>query len=142
MGTKDELTALICSAYGSPWLDFLNFQSDTVKAEEDDCFEDLLVKVLLNGGKIRARDFYAEDEDEIYGDGEWDYENGCASYTIDLDDIRKGIEAAYNGAFVYHDEEEKRAARKAVEELEDENLDLWDAETLFQIILFGEIIYG
>lgn len=108
-------------------------------ASPDDCHEDKLAKIILNGGMIFVTDFYSEDSDEHYGEIEhtWNEEGECMSYTITLKDIENGLAKAASSSEPYCRESFSHFA-----ENDCIDFDLNDADTLMQIIVFGEVIYG
>ena len=122
--------------------DFYN--SIPVGKVNGDCYEDKIADVLLNGGKIYLYDEVADGQ--VYGNrGETIEEENCVMYPTDLEDVKRGIENAFNGTFNFSYDEEKRYAMECAEDLYDEdrcNLDLTEADALLQIIMFNEIIYG
>lgn len=139
--THDDLVNLFSTGlYGSEYLQAF-YDSPMYHAlpdaSDDDCFEDKLARMLLNGKEIYLIDCYAEDKDDYYGKlpHEWDSERGMV-YTITLKDVVKGLERAciddgYDAKCFYdlcYDDAY--------------NLDLPKAENLLQIIMFGEAIYG
>lgn len=146
----EDLVNLFSSGlYGNPRIgadydkDFYN--SIPVGKVTGDCYEDKLADVLLNGGKVYLYDEYAEGD--VYGSrGEIIEEDDTAMYPTTLEDIKTGLENAFNGTFKTSDPEDsskKYAAECANDLVEDEamNLDLNEADTLLQIIMFNEIIY-
>lgn len=154
--TQEDLVNLFSTAfYGSNYLS-ADYE-ESVEYNEDDCHEEIMAKILLNGGKILITDGYAEDG-EVYGnlpcEVKEDEENyGCfiTTYFATLKDILSGLTKAANGTFntrpdvsaEYSDRNIEFAKRSfnafAFDERE------WDyntADCLMQIILFNEIIYG
>ena len=59
--THDDLVNLFSTAlYGSSYLSS-NYEDDVkVDKNDDDCYEDVLAKILLSGGKVKITDYYAE----------------------------------------------------------------------------------
>lgn len=152
--TKEDLVNLLSTAlYGSNYLS-ADYE-ESVEHDEDDCYEEIMAGILLNGGKILITDGYAEDG-EVYGNLPCkvdEDEDGCltTTYHVTLDDITTGLTRAANGTFntrpdvsaEYVDSNIEFAKRSfnafAFDERE------WDyntADCLMQIILFDEIIYG
>lgn len=117
---------------------------------EDDCFEDILANILLHGGSIKVTDYYADGC--VYGSLPHEYvdndDEGEVVYVLTLDDIKRGLQHALDGTFKLnrgYEIHERRIARKAFESFVDEesyDFDLSYADTLLQIIIFDEIIYG
>ena len=144
--THDDLVNLFSTAlYGSNYLSAS--YDERIDEDDDDCYEDVLAKILLSGGKIQITDYYAEgcdygnlprrmDEDENY------------TYTVTLEDIKTGLAKAANGTFNSQSkdfvEDERRFAKRAFDSFVTEacDFDLTYADCLMQIILFNEIIYG
>lgn len=149
--THDDLVYLFSTALtGSPYL-VAEYEgpSECDENGEDDCFEDILANILLHGGCIKVSDHYSEGD--IYGElpYELDEENGCTTYFVTYDDIKRGLERAADGTFNAGDDEwteqTKRSARVSFDSFMDEDgcdFDLVRADILMQIILFDEIIYG
>lgn len=111
-----------------------------------DCFEDRIADTLLNGGKVYVYDYYADGE--VYGSkGKvMDDGSGDGIYEIGLQDVVNGLQAAANGSFKWNDDSEEKCARQSFDAFaEDEEMgefDIESAESLMQIILFNEFIYG
>lgn len=113
------------------------------KSGKGECFEDHIANILLNGGEIMISDLKADDEDEWYNganhktsvetihmdtwQGERTYR--VPTYHINLNDIYKA----------FGNEEACDYVRELFVE---ENGDVWTADSLMQILLFGEIVYG
>lgn len=150
----EDLVDLFSTAfYGSSYLtaDYDEHEGKDV----GDCYEEIMARILLDGGKIEVTDHYAEDG-EVYGNLSCrvdEDEDGCltTTYSVTLSDIREGLEKAINGTFNtrpdvngdFSDRNVEFAKRSfnafAFDERE------WDANTadcLMQIILFDEIVYG
>lgn len=111
--SHDDLENLfITASYGSEWLHVRNFGDD----------------------KYRMCDYYAEDETDFYGDlpHEWDDEDECMVYTITIEDIANGIAKCIDMGM--------KAAWYLI--YEPERLDLYEAEAIMQVIVFGEEVYG
>lgn len=109
-------------------------------ANENDCYEDKLARLLLAGKTIEIIDKYAEDADEYYGNlphvwvwNEYEYE---MIYTVSLDDIKRGIQSCLDG-----DDYLSECARNLVHS-DEGNFDSPQAENILQVVLFGEMIYG
>jgi len=154
--TIEDLVNLLSTAlYGS---NYLSADYDELEGKDvGDCYEEVMARILLDGGRISITDRYAEDG-EVYGnlpcEVKEDEENyGCliTTYFVTLKDIVSGLTKAANGTFntrpdvsaEYSDRNIEFAKRSfnafAFDERE------WDyntADCLMQIILFDEIIYG
>ena len=140
--TKEDLVNLFSTAiYGSNWLGLKIRKTDyygTSLEDNTDCTEDKWAKVLLDGKSVFVYDYYAEDDDDFYGELFHVYceSRGAMRYTITLSDIKKGIEKAINSGGY--------DAECAFDLINNDScdLDLTEAENLLQIIIFGEAIYG
>lgn len=113
------------------------------------CIEDKCAELLLNGKSITIYDRYAEDEEDFHGGlyHSWDFGDETMDYTITLSDIKKGLQKCIDGKFKVNDgcDEEIPYIRKCVADLidrENGNLDLFEAQDILQVIIFGKIIYG
>ena len=144
--TQDDLVNLLCTAtYGSNWLDCYAPDREGVEITESDCMEDVWAKCLLAGKKIKCLDYYAEGV--TYGNlvcGIEDKEdNETAYYWAGLQDIINGLQKCADGTFT-ESEEHGEWISECFRELQNGgyNLDQPRAESLMQIILFGELIYG
>lgn len=128
------------ATYGSTYLSLAFINEDdyyrTKLEDSNDCWEDKFAKVLLDGGCIEVLDYYAEDEDDFNGDKPHRWDGHCMAYTIGLPDIQEGLQKALDS----DTEWDKNCARDLIDG--DGNLDLYEAENLMQIIVFGETIYG
>lgn len=138
--TKDDLCNIISTAtYGDNSFDILvpdEYQKlKTLGGNEDDCWEDKLANVLLNGGKIDIVDMGDE-----YGDADVRLEpkvhhleeyNECyyPAYRVGLEEFLEGCST--DEGYEY-----------AKELLIDEDGDFFTAYNLIQIIIFGEVVYG
>ena len=136
----DDLVNLFSTAtYGSSFFDVVKKKKDyygTELEDENDCCEDTWAKILLAGKPVYVLDYYSEEC--AYGNlpHEWDEKRGAMRYTVNLDDIKKGLQKALdNGDW---------DAKCAFDLINDDacDLDLTEAENLLQIITFGEAIYG
>ena len=144
--THDDLVNLFSTAlYGSSYLS--SSYDECADEDDDDCYEDVLAKILLSGGKIQITDHYAEGCD--YGNLPYEMdEDDNITYDVTLEDIKRGLAQAANGTFNSQSEDfvedERRFARKAFDSFLSEacDFDLTYADCLMQIILFDEIIYG
>lgn len=137
--THDDLVNLISTAWeGSNWLGFsIPLKSGRhVPRVEDECREDRMARVLLAGHSIFVHDYYAEDENDFYGNLEHQWDGDCMVYEVTLEDIKKGIARALdNGGYI-------RDYINHWSEDECMNFDLTEAEAVMQWIVFGEEIYG
>lgn len=142
--TQEDLVNLLCTAtYGSSWLFCYAPDKKEVGITDEDCLEDEWAKCLLAGKKIACIDYYA-DEGEHYGTLEhYTEEDGQTTYLVSLQDIINGLQKCADGDYV-ESEEHGEWISECFRELQNGgyNLDQPRAESLMQIILFGELIYG
>lgn len=144
--TQEDLVNLLCTAtYGSNWLSCYAPNREGVEITESDCEEDVWAKCLLAGEKIKCYDNYSYKGDNIYGNLEWgiDEGDGTTYYWLSLQDIINGLQKCADGTFT-ESEEHGEWISECFRELQNGgyNLDQPRAESLMQIILFGELIYG
>ena len=137
----DDLVNLFSTAtYGSNCFDVVKKNRDyygTKLEDENDCCEDVWAKILLSGRPVYVLDYYAEENDDAYGNlpHEWDVTRNAMKYTVTLEDIKNGLQKAFdNGGY---------DAKCALDFSNDDlDFDLIEAEALLQVITFGEVIYG
>ena len=137
--THEDLVNLFStSTYGSYWLAAACPKGSYVGTElysDDDCHEDMLAKVLLNGGKVWVYDYSAEDEEDFYGMLPRTWDDDSMRYSVELSDIEEGIAKCLDlGGW------EAECARHLISE--PEQMDITEAEAIMQVIVFGEVIYG
>ena len=149
--TKEDLVELFSAAfYGSQyWGADYDINEFRKIPNQDDCesIEDRLAKMLLNRKPITIYDMYAEDEEDFHGNlwHQWDGDNGTMDYLVNLKDIEKGLQKCLDGTFKVNDgcDEEVGYIRKCMSDLmNDGDLDLYEAQNILQVIVFGQIIYG
>ena len=151
--TQEDLVNLLSTALsGSDYFgaDYDSNEYRKIPNPDDcECFEEKLAKMLLNGKTITISDAYVEDEEDFHGDlwHEWDNESSTMDYTINLENIKKGLQKCIDGTFKENEGcgDEKSYMRKCVNDLMYEDsmeLDLYEAENIMQIIVFGELVYG
>lgn len=153
--TQEDLVNLLCTAtYRSNWLEIHRTTDKGVKWDGDECLEDTWAKCLLAGNPIECTDHYAEGDH--YGELPYkvnDDEDGIeeVTYTLTLQDIINGLQKCADGTFSHtnYDEAdngdtEKSWIAKCFQHFKDDSgeMDNPEAESLMQIILFGELIYG
>ena len=150
--SHDELVDLFSTAlYGNTWVsaeydkDFYN--SLDPKLKQGDCFEDKLADTLLNGGEIYLYD--NESDGEIYNDRSnaeaINEGNGVeyTQYTLTLVDVIDGLQRAANGTYkVQNDSKWVTKCFEAFEDIDSSDFDLDMADTLLQVIMFNELVYG
>lgn len=153
--SHDDLVDLFSTAlYGSSYLsaDYTIDDRKSVDVSDDDCYEDIIAKILLSGKSVEVTDNYAEGSSygslpyKLY-DKDDDYSS--VIYFVNLESIKRGLERAADGTFNAGNDEwteqTKRSARVSFDSFMDEDrcdFDLVRADILMQIILFDEIIYG
>lgn len=140
--TQEELSNFLCTAvYGSNIFGIVYKKKDyygTELEDDDDCREDKWAKLLLSGKPVYVLDYYAEDEDEFYGNlpHKWDEGREAMWYALTLHDILLGMQNAFNKS------EWMAKTVLAIGDEENGDYDLNEAEGLLQMIVFGEVIYG
>ena len=149
--TQEDLVDLFSTAfYGSDRLVANYDEDDVVERDNDDCYEDIMAKILLNGGAIYVTDTYADGCH--YGNLKYQFnEDYDATYTLRYIDILNGLERAANGTFntrkdVSNDfaDRNREFGRRSFEAFawNEREWDAITADCLMQIILFDEIVYG
>lgn len=147
--TKEDLVNLFSTAfYGSNYLS-ADYE-EAIEYDEEDCHEEILAEILLNGGAIKVTDSYADGCH--YGNLRYQHnEDYDATYYVRDIDIILGLERAANGTFnlrpdVGADFADRNAefARRSFNAFafDEQEWDLETADCLMQIILFNEIVYG
>ena len=141
--TQEDLVNLLSTATcSSDWLG-IRRKKGTYKGteleDEEDCLEDTWAKVLLAGKALSAYDFYAEDEEDFYGNlpHEWSKEKQAMRYDLTLKDIEKGLIKCLDKLGDY-----ERGCVTRYIDCENSDFDAADAEDIMQVVLFGKIIYG
>lgn len=150
--TKDDLVDLFSTAlYGSNVFGADYDENEYRKfpiPDDCECFEERLAKMLLNGKNITIYDMYAEDEEDFHGGlwHQWDEDNGTMDYLVNLKNIERGLQRCLDGTFKINDgcDEEIPYMRECVLHLMDKDgdLDLYEAQNILQVIVFGQIVYG
>ena len=147
--TKEDLVNLFSTAlYGS---NYLSVEYDeSVEHDEQDCHEDIIANILLNGGAVRVTDSYADGCH--YGKLRWEFnEDYDAIYHVRFIDIWQGLERAANGTFNLRPDVGTTFAESNLEcakrsfnafAFDEREWDMVTADCLMQIILFDEIVYG
>lgn len=135
--TEEELSTLCSLLEGAPEMHLAMDKETYAKYRtEDDCLEDAWARAILNGEKVYFIDDSVTSEDEaiepaegVEIDTEVDqYGDFIVKYALTLENILKGLSS--------------EEAQPYVRDFIEENDDMWTAYNLFQIIAFGEIIYG
>lgn len=146
--THEDLVNLFSTAlYGNSMMecDYIKSDYPIVLFEESDSVEDVIAKILLNGGEVTIVDNEGAEADTedicYYGkksknwqsngvvDGVcWSGKYYAPTYKINLQNIINGIKAT--------------EGYKLAKELFNEDGDMWTAYNLMQIIVFGEEVYG
>lgn len=153
--SHNDLVDLFSTAlYGSSYLsaDYTIEDRKSVDVSDDDCYEDIIAKILLSGKSIEVTDNYAEGcsyGSLPYRFQDKDDDDSSVIYRVTLDNIIRGLEKASDGTFNAGNDEwterTKKSARVSFDSFMDEDrcdFDLVRADILMQIILFDEIIYG
>ena len=147
--TKEDLVNLFSTAlYGS---NYLSVEYDeSVEYNEQDCHEDIIANILLNGGAVSVTDSYADGCH--YGKLRWEYnEDYDVTYHVRFIDIWQGLERAANGTFNLRPDVGATFAESNLEcakrsfnafAFDEREWDYNTADCLMQIILFDEIVYG
>lgn len=147
--SQEDLVNLFSTAfYGSS---YLSADYDADKYDDvGDCYEEVMARILLDGGAIKVTDSYADGCH--YGNLRYQYnEDYDATYYVRFIDIMQGLERAANGTFnlrpdVGADFADRNAefARRSFNAFafDEQEWDLETADCLMQIILFNEIVYG
>lgn len=138
---EDIVNVLADVLYSSHWLSCYYDNTEYKKLENksnDDCVEDKLAKLLLAGKTITLVDTYAEDEDDVNGnlEHEWDEELGGIAYKVTIDDFKRGIEKCFNSDEMY----KRESAYKVF--FTDYTGEYYDADIVVQTIVLGDYIYG
>lgn len=135
--THDDLVNLLSTAaYGSDWLSFsVPFMSGReIEKVKGETREDYMARILLAGLPIFFNDYYAEDENDFYGDIRH-FWGGHMTYEVTLEDIKRGVARAMdNGGYIL-----SYVSHWA--DLECADFDLTEAEAIMQWIVFGEEVY-
>ena len=142
---QEDLVDLLCTAtYGSSWLDITAPEKTGCDIKEEDCREDVWAKALLAGHKVKCFDYYAEGE--VYGPlGKVIKKDGTGVYFVGLEEIKKGLQACADGTFKANDGDAEYLAiclNRFLNREEECEFDNPTAESLMQVIMFGELIYG
>ena len=124
--TLEELSDIISTAfYGNNYM-AVDYQGNP--STFHDCFEDNVAQVLLDGGTILVTD-QAQLEGDTYGDLPKYVDNdGYITYKVTLEDILKG--SSNSECF------------EMIQSLLNGEGDMYTGWNLFQMIIFGEIVYS
>lgn len=147
---KDIVDLLSTALYGSAFFDgfYDEYLYDTMRRDEDTCFEEKMATLLLNGENVYIFDGYAEDEDESYGNLKHTYDGDGMVYTLSLKDFEAGMAKCVDGTFEKNkgcESDEVQSLRTYMVHLMNEDgldLDQFEAECILQVIVFGKLIYG
>lgn len=156
--TKDDLVDLFSTAFYANNRYRVYYEDlNGIERDEEDCFEDLLAKKVLNDGRICVVDL-GDTEGAVYGDipckveESEEYDGFVTTYYLTLDIIKRGLERAASGTFNAGQDEglgvdfvdnNLTSATRAFYAFAYDYRD-WDAiraDILMQIILFDEIVY-
>ena len=144
----EDLVDLLSTAFYGSTLLACDYSKETYKKayyEDDECIEDIMAKLLLSGDKVFVGDMYAQDASDCNGSKlphKYDAEQEIMWYDVTLEDIRRGVQSCMdcvdangnNDTFLH---------QCAVDFLNGKgDMDLIEAESIMQVILFGKLIYG
>ena len=92
--THDDLVELFSTAlYGSDIFG-VDYDAEVYNHCPDkkgnDCLEDKIARILLNGGSITISDLYADDENDFYGELRHEYDSSYRSILCRLHSGRSG----------------------------------------------------
>lgn len=143
--THDELVTLLSAAIYSEWLYFSipKISDSDVPRVNGECCEDRWARILLAGNPIYVDDYFAEDEEDFYGN--LPHVCMCQNsgtfmrYTLTLEDIKNGIARALDYR-AYHIV--KYINNWQVDSCQYDVFDITQAEAIIQWIVFGHVIYG
>lgn len=116
-------------------VDNTDFRKEYIKAT-DDCIEEKMASILLNGGEVLIGDTNSEGEDEHYGNLRYIFKDGIVYYRVTLQDIKEGLARCADSKERYIQEAALSIMR------DDGEADGWDGDNILQIILYGEVVYG
>ena len=97
---------------------------------------------------ITVYDIEAEDKDDFYGNAShrWDEDNHVMDYRIDITDLKRGFANCLDGTFKVNEGcgDEKGYIMRCMSHLIDGegDLDLYEAQNILQVVIFGQMIYG
>lgn len=150
--THEDLVDFFSTALSGSNIFGVDYDTETYNKcpdkKEDDCIEDKLARILLNGGCITIYDIEAEDENDFYGQAHhsWDEDNETMDYLIDITDIKRGFQKCLDGTFNINDgcDEERGYIHRCMTHLIDGegDLDLYEAQNILQVCVFNQMIYG
>ena len=135
--THEDLVNILSTALETSYWAKCEYRvADYVDTDQDDYYEDILAKILLAGKTVVINDTYAEDETDSHGNLNhyWDGEFELMSYEVSLNDIKAGITKCFASADYSH------AVTNLIEN-DAINFDSRDADSLLQMIVFGDVIY-
>ena len=122
----EELSDIISTAfYGN---DYMAVDYEGNPSTFHDCFEDNVAQVLLDGGTILVTD-QAQLDGDTYGDLPKYVDNdGYITYKVTLEDILKGASTF--------------ECLEMIQSILNGDGDMYTGWNLFQLIVFGDLIYG
>lgn len=151
---EESLSNLISNAMGDTcgvgwWKEKDEKDYESAEAEliaegiEKPCYEDILARMLFNGGKLMLLDPESNWHWKGHEEGAmlWNWQiqaegtepEGGEWHEVGLDEIIKGLN-------LYFDEKPATGCRDLESILEDG--DFWDADCVFQYAMYGEVVYG
>ena len=138
--SQEDLVDLLSTAtYGSEYFACRipngNYKGTELE-DDNDCREDKWAKVLLAGETLYVYDYYSEEM--AYGNlpHKWIEDEQAMRYTITLEDIKKGAQQVLDSNNNY----DRKCMLYWING--DGDMDLYEAENLLQLFVFGEVIYG
>lgn len=144
--SHEDLVDLFSTAmYGSYMFgldyDSIEYHSLPNADPQHDCLEDKVAKLLLAGKTVAVADLYAEDDEDTHGKLKhyWDKEWEHLCYEVSLKDIIKGVQKCFDKVTGDDSYLSKYAQHFAKGE---GDMDNPEAESIMQVIIFGEEIYG
>lgn len=124
--TLEELSDIISTAFYENEYMSVGYQGNP--STFHDCFEDDVAQVLLDGGTILVTD-QAQLEGDTYGDlPKYVNNDGYITYKVTLEDILKGASTL--------------ECLEMIQSILDGDGDMYTGLNLFQLIVFGDLIYG
>jgi hypothetical protein len=123
--TKETITTLL-----EVGVDDSAFFSHNIRTSE------VAAECIMEGARIPVCDWYVEDRDEKYGKLPARFVRNPIhiEYFVGLENIKRGLQRCM---------EDEHLAKSVERLLEDDPaFDINDAESIMQVIVFGEIVYG
>lgn len=140
--THEDLVNLLSTALYGGYYFGVKWNDEEYKAlpnaNKFRCIEDRCAELLLAGKSIIIYDMEVRSVKDHYGNLPYRYNanNDTMEYTITLEDIKRGLEKCFDD----NDSYIRTCAMNLFNDMGD--LDQPEAESLMQVIIFGELIYG